>query len=76
MVRIIKKDAYKICFKIGGKKMSKIKKSDLIQKRSNTGELVDSNFNQLSFIQALGAEALVKGVGDKVPNKNGGIGKK
>ena len=32
---------------------------------SNTRELVDSNFNQLSFIQGLGAEALVRGVGGR-----------
>ena len=41
---------------------------------SNTRELVDSNFNQLSFIQAMGAEALVRGVVDKVPYETGGIG--
>ena len=41
---------------------------------SNTWELVDSNFNQLSFIQVLGAEALVRGVGDAVPYESGGIG--
>ena len=42
---------------------------------SNTRELVDSNFNQLSFIQALGAEALVKGVGNAVPYENGLYGR-
>ena len=33
MFRIMEKDACEICFKIGAKKMSKIQKSDLIQKR-------------------------------------------
>ena len=40
----------------------------------NTWELVDSNFNQLSSIQALGAEALVRDVRDALPFENGGIG--
>ena len=33
MVRIMKEDAYTICFKIEAKKMSKIHKSDRIHKR-------------------------------------------
>ena len=37
---------------------------------SNTPEQVDLSFNRLSFIQGLGAEASVRGGGDKVPYKN------
>ena len=40
--------------------------------KSNTRELVDSNLYQLSFIQALGAKGLVRGVGDEVLYENGG----
>ena len=46
---------------------------DSVTLTSNTWELVDSNIYQLSFIQALGAEALVRGVGYAVPYENGGI---
>ena len=59
----MKKDAIEICLKIG---------SDSETLTSNTWEIVNSNFKQLSFIQALWAEALVKGVGDTVPHENGG----
>ena len=41
---------------------------------SDGRELVDSNSNQLSFIQALGVEALVRSVRNKVPYENGGKG--
>ena len=70
MVRIMKKDAYqKICFKFGAKIMSKINLQngpDSETLTSNAIELVDSNFNQLSFIQAVGAEALVRAVDNEI----------
>ena len=39
---------------------------------SNTRELVDLSFNQLSFMKGLGAEAPMVGVGDEVLYENGG----
>ena len=71
MVRIIKKTPVKCVSK---PEQKKVKSSQIGPDSENTRELVDSNFKQLSFIQALGMEVLVRGVGDQVPYENGGIG--
>ena len=75
MVIIIKKLPLKFVYKSDHKnaKNSEIGPDSKTLTR-NTWELVDLNFNQLSSIQALGAEALVKDVRDAVPYENGGIG--
>ena len=65
MVRIMKKKPVKFVQKSDHKNVENSEIGPDSEKlTSNTRELVDLNFNQLFFLQALGAEALVRGIWD------------